>query len=190
LHGDDLYTEQALLILLSKGDRQAFEVIYRRYVRELYQAAYKRLENRELVEDLVQDVFFRLWNRREQLRVENLGAYLHTAVRYEILNYVTRNKAPLSFYAPFESLLMDSDTPENRLIAKELLELIYKYAETLPEKRKQVFLLHIKDKLSISEIAEELNISSKTVHNHLGTAMNGLRNHIAPAILLLLASRF
>lgn len=188
LPADDLYTEQALLTRLSEGDRQAFELIYRRYIRELYQAAYKRLENRELVEDLVQDVFFRLWNRREQLQVDNLGAYLHTAVRYEVLNYVTRNKAPLGFYAPFESILMDSDTPENRLIAKELLELIYKYAETLPEKRKQVFLLHIKDKLSVSEIADELNISAKTVYNHLGTAMNGLRTHIAPAVLLLLAT--
>lgn len=188
MHTDDIYTDQALLVRLSEGDRQAFEVIYRRYVRELYQAACKRLESRELVEDLVQDVFFRLWNRREQLRVDNLGAYLHTAVRYEILNYVTRNKAPLSFYAPFESLLMDSDTPENRLIAKELMELVYKYAETLPEKRKQVFLLHIRDKLSAGEIAGELNISSKTVHNHLGTAMNGLRAHIAPAVLLLLTA--
>jgi RNA polymerase sigma-70 factor (ECF subfamily) len=185
---DDLYTEQALLLRLSEGDRQAFEVIYRRYVRELYQAAYKRLENRELVEDLVQDVFFRLWNRRSSLQVDNLGAYLHTAVRYEVLNYITRHKAPSSFYEPFETILLDPATPEDRLIEKELLALVYKYADTLPEKRKQVFLLHIKDKLSVAEIADELNISSKTVYNHLGTAMNGLRTHIAPAVLLLLAT--
>lgn len=184
---DDLYDDQALLDRLSQGDRDAFEVIYRKYVRELYQAAYKRLENREQSEDLVQDVFYRLWNRREQLQVDNLGAYLHTAVRYEILNHVTRHKTPTAFYAPFEAILTDADTPENQLIAKELLELVYKYAETLPEKRKQVFLLHIKGKLSVNEIADELNITPKTVHNHLGTAMNGLRTHIAPAVLLLLS---
>ena len=188
LQNDDLYNEPALLDRLCQGDREAFEVIYRKYVRELYQAAYKRLENREQSEDLVQDVFYRLWNRREQLRVDNLGAYLHTAVRYEILNYVTRRKAPESFYAPFEALLLEApDTPENHLLAKELLELVYKYADTLPEKRKQVFLLHVKSKLSVEEIAEALNVSTKTVYNHLGTAMNGLRTHIAPAVLLLLS---
>ncbi|TDW97472.1 RNA polymerase sigma factor [Dinghuibacter silviterrae] len=185
---NDVYDEQALLDRLRQGDMDAFDVIYRRYVRELYLAAYKRLDNKELVEDLVQDVFFRLWNRRDQLHIDNLGAYLHTAVRYEILNHITRHKAPAAFYAPFEAILADADTPENRLIAKELLELVYKYAETLPEKRKQVFLLHIKDKLSVNEIAEELNITTKTVHNHLGTAINGLRTHLAPAILLLLTT--
>lgn len=188
LDNNDVYNEQALLDRLYQGDRDAFEIIYRRFVRELYLAAYKRLENKELVEDLVQDVFFRLWNRRGQLCIDNLSAYMHTAVRYEILNHITRYKAPSAFYEPFEAILADTDTPENRLIAKELMELVYKYAETLPEKRKKVFLLHIKEKLSVSEIADELNITTKTVHNHLGTAINGLRTHLAPAILLLLTT--
>lgn len=190
LENEELHTEKALLARLSGGDRSAFEIIYRRYVRELYQAAYKRLDNREQVEDLVQDVFLKLWKRRVDLQVQNLGAYLHTAVRYEVLNYVVRNNASVGFYEPLEALLPDSDTPDNRLIAKELLELVYKYAETLPEKRKAVFLLHIKSRLSVDEIAEALNISPKTVHNHLGTAMNGLRKNIAPTLLLLLATRF
>jgi RNA polymerase sigma-70 factor (family 1) len=167
----------------------AYETIYRRYIHSLLKAAYKRLEDKQQAEDLVQDVFFRLWEKRERLNVSNLSAYLHTAVRYEILNYVSRNKAPLSFYAPFEALLLETNTPESQLLAKEFVALVLKYAETLPAKRKQVFLLHIQSKLSVKEIAAYLKISEKTVHNHLGTAMNGLRTNIAPAILLLLSAQ-
>jgi RNA polymerase sigma-70 factor (ECF subfamily) len=167
----------------------AYETIYRRYVHSLLKAAYKRLEDKQQAEDLVQDVFFRLWDKRERLRVTNLSAYLHTAVRYEILNYVSRNKAPLHFYAPFEAVLMETDTPESQLLAKEFVGLVLKYAETLPARRKEVFLLHIKNKLSVKEIAAYLKISEKTVYNHLGIAMNDLRTNITPAILLLLSTQ-
>jgi RNA polymerase sigma-70 factor (ECF subfamily) len=188
LDNQEVHNEQALLDHLRQGDRAAFDIIYHRYAQALYQSAFKRLDSKELSEDLVQEVFYRLWNRRAALHIDNLGAYLHTAIRYEVLNHITRHKAPSAFYAPFEAILADADTPENQLIAKELMALVYKYAETLPEKRKQVFLLHIKNKLSVSEIAQELNITAKTAHNHLGTAMNGLRTHLAPAILLLLTT--
>ena len=185
LHLNDPHTDPSLLAQLREGDKAAFEQIYRRYMRPLYQAAYKRLHDSDLAQDLVQDVFLRLWKRRAELRIDDLAAYLHTAIRYEILNHISRNKAKGAFYEPFEAMLADFDTPEQQLVAKQLMELIYAYADTLPEKRRQVFLLHIKNKLSVSEIAEKLNITPKTVHNHLGTAMNGLRPHIATAILLL-----
>jgi len=191
LSANILHIDQEALTLLRLGDKDAFGKIYRRYAGELYQAAYKRLQDSALAEDLVQDVFYRLWRRRAELEIGDLAAYLHTAIRYEVLNHITRKKKTgryegAGFYAPLEAMLTDFDTPEQRLIAKQLMDLIYAYAETLPEKRKQVFLLHIRNKLSVNEIAAELNISSKTVHNHIGTAMNGLRAHIAPAILLLL----
>ncbi|HEX3935371.1 MAG TPA: RNA polymerase sigma-70 factor, partial [Puia sp.] len=164
----------------------AFDMIYRRYVRELYQSAYKRLDSRELVEDLVQDVFLKLWNRREKLRIENLGAYLHTAVRYQVLNQLTRKNALSGFYEPFDSIVPDFDTPENKLVTKEMMALVLKYVQTLPEKRKRIFLLYIETRLSVAEIADELNISTKTVYNQVGLAMDGLRTQIAPVVFALL----
>jgi RNA polymerase sigma-70 factor (ECF subfamily) len=165
-------------------------MLYRRHYHGLYTTAYRRLENREAVEDILQEVFLRLWRRRDRLEIADPAAYLFTAVRYEVLNHLSRNKAPLAFYAPFEAMLLESETPEDRLIAKELFELIHKYAETLPDRRKQVFLLHINSRLSVQEIAEQLNTAPKTVHNHLGIAMKGLRTHIAPAIALVLCTRW
>lgn len=183
-----VYTDKALLERLSKGDGIAYEAIYRRYVHALYAAALKRLNDRQQAEDLVQDIFFRIWKKKEQMaKVGYLPAYLHTAVRYEVLKRMTRHKAPLCFFEPFESVLMESDNPENRLMAKDLLDLIYKYAAILPEKRRQIFLLHLTYRLSTREIAEELKISQKTVQNQLGTALNGLRAHVGPAVMIMAA---
>lgn len=183
------YPDEALLQLLQSGDREAFDAIYRRYWLGLLDAAYYRLQNRQQAEDLVQDVFFGLWSKREKLAVHNLGAYLRTAVHYQVINFVTRHKEAHHFYAPFEALLMESDTPEGQLIAKELWELIYAYADTLPGKRKAVFLLHIQSKLSTAEIAGELQVSRKTVQNHLGTALQGLKTQLAPVLAAILLTR-
>ena len=187
---DALYIDQVLVERLSVGDRLAYETIYRSHVHGLYEAAFKRLGDRAVSEDLVHDVFLRLWHKREQLQITNLSAYLYTAVRYEVLNYVTRHKEPLSFYTHFESLFLETDTPEQRLVTRELLDLVYKYAETLPAKRKQIFLLHIKNRLTTRQIADELGISQKTVQNQLGTALNDLRPHIMPILMLLMTSFF
>jgi RNA polymerase sigma-70 factor (family 1) len=182
---DNSHSDQELLALLREGDKEAFALIYQRYVRPLYQAANKRLQDSEQAEDLVQDVFFSLWKRRETLRINDLGPYLHTAIRYGILNHIARRKTPADFYAPLQEVLTDFNTPEDQLVAKQLMDLVYAYANTLPEKRRRVFLLHIRDKMSPAQIAQQLNITTKTAHNHLGAAMNGLRTHIAPAILIL-----
>lgn len=187
MSAEAVYTDKALLERLGKGDSNAYEIIYRRYIYSLYETAFRRLNDRQRSEDIVQDVFFRVWNKRaEMAKVDNLSAYLHTAVRYEVLKLVTRRKGMLHFFEPFEFMMMESDGPESRLMAKELLDLVYKYADTLPEKRKQVFLLHITNRLSTREIAETIGISQKTVQNQLATALNGLRSHVSPAIMMIL----
>ncbi len=192
MEGETNHTDSSLLTQLKTGDRAAFDMLYHRYWLQLYDAAYKRLGNKEQAEDIVQELFIRLWVRRNELVIDHLPAYLHTAVRYSVLSYVTRNKASLNFYLPFETILLETgaDMPDDRLMAKELLELAYDYANTLPERKKQVLLLHIKNKLSTREIADELNISQKTVQNQLGAALKGLRANIAPLLAAFIAARF
>ena len=184
------YTDNELVMMLERGDRTAFETIYNRYLSVLYTSTYKRLQHKEQTEDVLQEVFARLWVKRETHHIADLKAYLHVAVRNETINFVTRSKEVFRFYEPIESILEEVDSPEGQLIAKELQSLIYVFANTLPEKRKQIFLLHIKNKLSTKEIAEELGISQKTVQNQLGTALQGLKTNLAPVIIAILATRF
>lgn len=185
-----LHTDDELMAMLRAGDRMAFETIYRRHWPLLYNIAYKRLVDKEQTEDVLQEVFARCWIKRTTLQINNLPAYLSSAVRYEVIRYITRHKTAVHFFEPFESLLLEGDTPEEHLIAKDLQELVYRYADTLPTKKKQIFLLHIQKRLSTKEIAEELQITQKTVQNQLRSALQGLKTTLAPAILAVISTHF
>jgi RNA polymerase sigma-70 factor (family 1) len=184
-----VYTDSKLLDLIAHHDHSAFKGLYRRYWSQLYDAAFQRLKDHQQAEDIVQEIFVSLWKRREALQVDNLAAYLHTAVRNRVLNYVVRNKAPESFYEPLAAILLESTTADTILLQKELLELLKSYIETLPEKRKQVFVLHLYHHLSTKEIAEKLQISQKTVQNQLRTAMADLKTKITPLLIAILTTR-
>jgi RNA polymerase sigma factor (sigma-70 family) len=186
----DLHTDSELVTLLQTGERAAFSAIYERYWKALYDIAYKRLTDKAQTEDVLQNVFARLWTRREAATIDNLGAYLSTAVRYEVIRSINRNRSALQFFQPFEETLQELEGPDARILARELLASVYAYADTLPEKRRRIFLLHIQDKLSTREIAETVGVSQKTVQNQLGTALQGLKTHLTPVIAVLIATRF
>lgn len=189
MHEEALHTESRLLELIGHSNREAFELLYRRYWSQLYDAAFQRLKNGQQAEDIVQEIFIGLWTRRDTLQIENLPAYLHTAVRNRVLNYVARNKIADSFYEPLAALLSDTTAADSALMQKELLELMRAYIGSLPEKRKQIFALYLYHNLSTREIAEKLHISQKTVQNQLHTTMKGLKSKMAPLLLIVLLIR-
>lgn len=185
----DSYSDNELVTLLQQGSEESFAEIYNRYWVELYDAAYQRLKNKEQVEDIIQDVFVKLWIRRAELNINNAQAYLHTAIRFRVFNYVERENVHESFFEPFESIVSPHQSADERVLEKELLDLVQAYIESLPRKRKEIFLLHTRDNLSTKEIAERLNISQKTVQNQLGTTMQGLHNKIIPVIVAMAATQ-
>ncbi len=168
-----------LLRLLSKGNSEAFECIYRRFWRELYDEVYARLKNAQQSEDIVQDLFVSIWTRRSDLKVENLSAYLHTAVRFRVFNFVQRDLGATAFFEPFELILQANDFADGHLLEKDMIELVLLYADTLPPKRKEIFLLHFSESLTTRDIADRLMISQKTVQNQLGKVFQALRQRIA-----------
>lgn len=170
-----------------QGDRSAFEAIYRKYWWLLFNTVFKRIKDKQKTEDLVQEVFYKLWRRKEELQIQNLEAYLRTAARYETLNALTRTKITYTYFEPFHELLQETDHPESQLFSKDLMGLVQAYADTLPEKRKRIFLLHVNARMSTKEIAEELGISQKTVQNQLGNALNGLKPRILPFLATAMA---
>lgn len=179
-------TDQELLLLMAEDDREAFEIIYRRYWSELYDAAYRRLKNTSQAEDIVQNIFIDLWLRRAACHIQHLPAYLHTAVRYNIYNFIARDAVNDSFYEPFEAVAAYPAGGDAWVIEKELLSLVNAYLAALPKKRHLIFTLYFNENLSTEEIAKQLKISRKTVQNQLNTAMNGLRASLLPLLLLFL----
>lgn len=176
-----------LLLSLKNGDRSAFEEIFNRYWISLFEAAYKRLKDKDQCKDIIQDVFADLWIRREKVQIINLSAYLHTAIRFQIFKLASRNKIAPVFIELFESIASSPYNPEKELEEKELEELAKAWIDSLPEKRRKIFLLYFRENFSTKEIAEKLGISQKTVQNQLGTASQDFKNQlIGSAIIVLL----
>lgn len=183
--------EQKLLCLMQQGDKEAFGSLYHTYWHDLYCTAFKRLQNRQQAEDIVEEVFISLWERRAELQIDTLAAYLHTAVRYKVYNYISRDAVTETFYEPYETMVIHLSNGEFTVIEKELQELANAYIKALPKKRKEIFTLYFDENLSTWEIAMQLKISQKTVQNQLGLAIKGLRSQILPvvsALILLLSS--
>jgi RNA polymerase sigma-70 factor (family 1) len=164
-----------LLLQLKQDVRGAFDEIYNRYWMVLYNTAYKRTRNREQCRDAVQNVFIDLWQRRAVVNITHLSAYLHQAVRFQILKALAKDPQQSVFLNDAENLFTSPIYTDDGLKEKEALKLIGLWLETLPEKRRNIFILHYKEGLSTREIAEKLGISQNTVQAQLYTATESLR---------------
>jgi len=160
-----------LLDLIREDKGAAFEELYNRHWKDLYNAAHKRLADEYRSEELVQETFVNLYLKKDTLVItSSLGAYMHTVLKYKVLDEVRKR---LSSKAYLESLLhhpmADSADVHQLLERKEIKEQFAIFSETLPKKCKEVFLLKQED-LSNKKIAEVLQISEKTVEGHVSHA--------------------
>lgn len=182
--------DRELINFLKKGDGEAFTEIYTRYWKSLFNTAYKRLPEREICEDIVQNVFIDLWERRENSEVENLAAYLHTAIRFQIFKISSRSPLKSEFLAGFDNILASQEHTDDPLLENEILNIVSLWIDTLPEKRREIFMLHYFQELPSQEIASKLNISRKTVQNLLNITSKAVREQIIRILLTLLLPYF
>lgn len=184
--------ESAILALLKEGDMDAYETIYNEYWPRLYGYVYNRLKSKEVAEEIIQEVFFSLWKKHKELQLtHSLAAYLFTAVKYQLLNYLKSDRIRriyLSHVAQSPGQQSDNSNEEH-IAASDLKNAMEKEVSRLPEKCQQVFRMSRHEHLSVTDIANTLNISHKTVENHLTKALRQLRmvlgHHLFIIILLI-----
>lgn len=172
------FCDEELVIFLMEGDEQAFTELYRRHWQNLFNTVYKRLQNLEQSQDIVQNIFADLWERRGQVNIENIQAYLHTAVRYQVFKHVNRQSDSCGFLNDFEEKLAASCQTDEGILENEALDLLKFWIAALPPKRREIFLLHYMEDFPTYEIASQLDISQKTVQNQLNTAAHTLRSQL------------
>ena len=180
-------TDDELLLLLKKGDDAAFTEIYQRYWDRLFVLAMHRLGNMEEAKELVQDIFFNLWKKRNSLQLEySLNTYLATAVKYEVLNRMA-SRSRHQRYRQHASLTWQEATPdtENQLQFHELQQQLASLVKELPQKCRIVFQLSREKGYSQKRIATELGIAEKTVEAHLSLALRKLRMGLSHLFTLL-----
>lgn len=168
---------------VQNGDEEAFESMFRAYYPQLCRFAAEYVDSANRARDLVQDVFLRIWERREEWTVQrSLKAYLYQAVRNRALNEVrnqgTRHEAEEDLEYRTEGL--ESQTAADAVHASALSEEVQEAIGRLPERRRTAFLLHRRHGLTYKEIACAMGITPKTVENQIGRALKTLRNELAP----------
>lgn len=177
-----------LLFQLSDGSREAFDILYDKYFKEVYNAAYKRLNNAHHADDIAQDVFVQLWIRGSKSPIENLPAYLFTLVKNNIFKFLEKE----SRYAELPDLANQAEDPLGRadssLLYQEFLTCFDQLIESLSPQQRIIFKMRFEDDMSSTEIAEKLQISPKTVRNQLGKAIAKLRDSMTLILVLYLLS--
>lgn len=188
--------EQELLRLVCKGNKKGFEVLFRSYYRRLCAYAASFVSQNDLAEDIVADVFMKLWEKRETLVIsESVSSYLFRSVKNACINYLTREKNRKSTISENEISWLNlkikypvSDTyPLSDLIGRELEEKIRTEIEKLPQQCREIFFMSRFEDLSHKQIAEKLGISENTVKVQIYRALIKLRTglkHYLPIIFL------
>ncbi|MDJ1471290.1 RNA polymerase sigma-70 factor [Xanthocytophaga flava] len=182
------FTDAYLLEKLCQNDTTAFEEIYRRYSSKVYRIAYKKLYSKETAEELVQDLFTKLWLKRHELHITgSIESYLAIA----ILNAVTTHiraclvREKYASQIQWDHYLQETNT-EDIVCVNELEEALQRAISSMPEKSKEVFLLSRNESQSANQIAEHLNISHKTVEYHMGKALKYLRVYLRDFVTLII----
>jgi len=172
---------QSLAEGLRSGDVGAFAVLLDRFWRPLVTYAEDKLGSRDAAEDTVQEVYVRVWLKREGLRSDtSLRGYLYRLVHNAALDELRRRQVRLRYAPMLEAGLPSPPTPDQVTEAEELADAAEQAIAALPERRREVFVLgHLHD-LSYQEIAEALGLTPRTVANHMSLALRDLRTALRP----------
>lgn len=164
-----------LMDRLRESDDLALKLIYKKYWNKLYVSAYNMLQDQQACEDIIQDIFINLWNKREVIEIKvSLKSYLFASARYEVYRQVRSGSVREEL---FDGISERLSTPSEygNIEHRELLSQVNSIVNNLSEKCKEVYKLSREEQLSHKEIATKLEISPKTVENHLNKALRQLR---------------
>lgn len=180
----DQLSDIELTALLKEGDHSAFAEIYNRYWKKLLTLAANKLDDFSEAEDIVQQLFVTIWERRKELEiVTTLSSYLAVAVKYRVYKALARISRTMHYsddQANEAALDILDDSTQQWLEFHEVKQRLSLLVDSLPEKCRLVYQLSREQGMSQKQVAEELDISEKTVKNHMNraykTLKTGLRN--------------
>ena len=178
---------------IAEGDETAFRNLFDMYWDQVYSAAFLLTKSQSLSEDIVQEVFLKIWLKREELvGVEKLESYLFIMARNHIYNVLKRQQREQDFRKYildwFES---GRETPELTLLFKESTQLLQQAVGQLTEQQQTIYKMTREQGLSYDQVAQQLNISPNTVKNHVANSLKIIRDYLrAHASPLTLAITF
>ena len=175
---DENLLEKELLCQLHHGDMQAFDILYHRYSQIIYANILKFLKDETSAEDLLQDVFLRIWENRSKIDPEqSFAAFLFTCSRNITFNFKRRLKLEMESEIQLAYGASESENTIDKVLdSKEAMALVEDLLSRLPKQRQKIFRLSKLEGKSYQEIAEEMGISIATVRDHIVKANKFIRS--------------
>ncbi|PUZ24370.1 RNA polymerase sigma-70 factor, ECF subfamily [Chitinophaga costaii] len=179
LHHSNNTDEKSLLLQIAAGDATAFKVLYRRYLPDAYSLAISFLHMPQAAEDLVQDLFIKLWLKREEMAgIERFRPYMMVSLRNMLINELDKMKNRLRHEQLGSHLLFPPATPYEETTASELQAKIQEALQALNPQQQLIYRLSREQGKDIASIAQELNVAPKTVSNTISIVLHHLRSYL------------
>jgi RNA polymerase sigma-70 factor, ECF subfamily len=172
------FNDTHFIELLAKRDENAFETIFKDNFKKLQSYAITIVGDENVAEEMVQNVFFKLWDRSEKINIQSsIAAYLYRAVYNESCNYLKHQKVKQGFLNYSKHAMSDISTEKasKKVLVTELEQCIKNALNDLPEQCRTVFQLSRFEELKYQQIADTLGISIKTVEAQMGKALRIMR---------------
>lgn len=176
-----LGNEQELLFKLKQGDQAAFDVLYQHYSLKIYQNILRLVKQDDLAEELLQDVFMRIWEKRETINIDtSFKSYLFRVAHNLVMDMFRRaafDKNLRTHLSKFSTELYSNT--EELTDLKDTQQLIDKAIEALPPQRKKIYLLCKIEGKSYEEVSKLLNVSTSTISDHIVKATKSLKENLS-----------
>ncbi len=186
--------DPAIIKKIQEGDERAFEILFKSYYVRLCGFARKYTSSSEEAEEIVQEVFLKVWERREHLKSGEIKPYLFKSVQNYCLNFLEHKKVVDKYYSVIEFVYKSGGTSDidayEKLLGTELQKKVEEVTESLAPECKKIFLLSRNEGLKYKEIAERLNISVKTVETQMSRALSKYRTELKDYLTIAIVSLF
>lgn len=171
--------DQELISLLREGSKDAFRILYDRYGLKIYRFALSYLKSEYDAEELVQDVFLKLWVKRDSLDISgNIRAYLYKVAVNSIYDSIRRKNLELAFQEFVNGHTDEDDSTWDEVVYNDLAAQLDQLMAQMPEQRRKIFKMSKEKGLSNDEIAESLGLSKRTVENQIYRATAFLKDKL------------
>ncbi len=189
--------DQPLIERLKSNDKKAFEIIFRRYFHDLHEYALFYIGNAHLAEDIVQDIFLKLWSSRHKISIHTtLKGYLFRSVHNICIQYLRHNKVERQHKEWHQAKLEEAvlmnrlffESGLTRLFENEIKDLVRESLVKIPSKSREIYELSRNNYLTNKEIADRMGLSEKSVEYHISKVLDSLRKFLKDYLFLFIIS--
>ena len=181
------YDDQRLLSALNEGSDKAFRILFNRHWHKVYEAAHRKINSKEIAEEIAQDIFTSLWDKRGTLAINDFTHYLMAAVKYKSIDFIRHKIKRQEYWGYYKAFIPTVDNATEKMVEfDDLMGTLEEGMKKIPEKSKKIFYLHKLEGKSVKEISARFHLSEKAIEYHLTRSLKEMKLHLKDFIAAVL----